>query len=236
MPDVVLENVTKVFPGDVVAVNELRLHVRHGELLVLVGPSGCGKTTTLRLIAGLEDPTAGTVRIGDRDVTGLPPAQRDVGFVFQRPALYPHRTVRDNLAFSLVLREGASWWRRLFSERRRQQHQALLERVTATARMLGLETVLDRLPSQLSGGQQQRRPLGAVGGSAGDARHPARGRRGGGGGRRPGVADAGEARRIARPQPAGDAGAPELRNHRLAARGLPSVDGFGYNGSGENCH
>src|SRR5438552_18739083 len=156
MPDVVLENVTKVFPGGVVAVNELRLHVRHGELLVLVGPSGCGKTTTLRLIAGLEDPTAGTVRIGDRDVTGLPPAQRDVGFVFQRPALYPHRTVRDNLAFGLALRQRDSWWRRLISSRAQKQHEALAERVQSTAEMLGLTQVLDRLPSQLSGGQQQR--------------------------------------------------------------------------------
>src|SRR2546421_6944968 len=155
MPDVVLENVSKVFPGGVVAVDRLQLRIPHGELLVLVGPSGCGKTTTLRLIAGLEDPTTGKIRIGDRDVTRLPPAERDIGFVFQRPALYPHRTVRDNLAFSLALRQGDSWWRRLLSPTKRQQHEALAERVRATAKSLDLETVLDRLPAQLSGGQQQ---------------------------------------------------------------------------------
>src|SRR5207244_5319210 len=120
LPDGVLEEVSKVFPGCVVAVDQSHLQVRHGELLVLVGPSGCGKTTTLRLIAGLEDPTTGNIRIGDRDVTRLPPAERDVGFVFQRPALYPHRTVRDNLAFSLTLQQGDSWWRRLLSPTKRQ--------------------------------------------------------------------------------------------------------------------
>src|SRR5947209_16112643 len=99
-----LEGLSKVFPGGVVAVRNLSLDVADGELLVLVGPSGCGKTTTLRLIAGLESPTGGTVRIAGRVVNDLPPRSRDVALVFQRPALYPHLSVRDNLSFSLKLR------------------------------------------------------------------------------------------------------------------------------------
>src|SRR5437763_492725 len=153
MPDVVLDNVTKAFTSTAVAVRDLTLHVADGELLAIVGPSGCGKTTLLRLIAGLEQPTAGTIRIGDRVVNDFPPAARDIGFVFQRPALYPHRTVRDNLGFSLELRQGGSWWRR-FTAVGRQQTQARRDRVNATAFQLGLENVLDRYPAQLSGGQQ----------------------------------------------------------------------------------
>src|SRR5437868_172486 len=101
MPDVVLESLTKVYPTGVAAVDGLSLHVHEGELLVLVGPSGCGKTTTLRLIAGLETPTSGSVQIGGRTMDAVPPAEREVAFVFQRPALYPHRNVRDNLAFAV---------------------------------------------------------------------------------------------------------------------------------------
>jgi multiple sugar transport system ATP-binding protein len=160
MPPIVLENVGKMYPNGVSALEGLDLHMADGELLVLVGPSGCGKTTTLRLIAGLEEPTFGSVRIGDRVVTHLPPAERNVGLVFQRPALYPHRKVRDNLGFGLAIRQRDSWLRRLFSATSRSQAHQRHERVTATAHRLGLEGVLDRYPAQLSGGQQQRVALG----------------------------------------------------------------------------
>src|SRR5436309_1324248 len=103
MAEVVLERVSKCYPGGVQALDNLHLTAADGELLVLVGPSGCGKTTTLRLIAGLEAPSAGTIRIGGTIVNALPPRQRQVALVFQRPALYPHLTVRQNLAFGLRL-------------------------------------------------------------------------------------------------------------------------------------
>jgi multiple sugar transport system ATP-binding protein len=163
MAEVVLEGLSKRFANGVVAVRDLSLSIRNGELVVLVGPSGCGKTTTLRLIAGLEEPSAGTIRIGGRLVNLLPPRKRDVAMVFQRPALYPHLTVRENLAFSLRLRQPAL--RRLcqglahlvwpgFVE------QTMAARVKAAACALRLQDVLDRLPAQLSGGQQQRVALG----------------------------------------------------------------------------
>ena len=105
MADVTLENVTKVYPGDVVAVSDVSLHVTDRELLVLVGPSGCGKSTTLRMIAGLEEVTRGTVKIGDRMVNDVPPKDRDIAMVFQNYALYPHMTVYKNMAFGLKLRK-----------------------------------------------------------------------------------------------------------------------------------
>jgi multiple sugar transport system ATP-binding protein len=160
MPSVSLENVAKTYANGASAVQDLNLTVPDGELLVLVGPSGCGKTTTLRLIAGLEEPTTGQVRIGDRVVTHTPPAERNVAMVFQRPALYPHRNVFDNLGFGLAIRQRDSWWRRLLSARCRQQAHERNQRVTAVAERLGLENVLDRYPTQLSGGQQQRVALG----------------------------------------------------------------------------
>jgi ABC-type sugar transport system ATPase subunit len=159
MPAVVLENVGKTYPNGATALEGLHLHVADGELLVLVGPSGCGKTTTLRLIAGLEEPTSGNVRIGDRTVTHTPPAERNVALVAQRPALYPHRTVYDNLGFSLALRQRDSWWRRLTAAGKANA-RLRRERVLAVARQLGLEGLLDRHPAQLSGGQQQRVALG----------------------------------------------------------------------------
>ena len=149
MAEVVLERVSKTYPNGVRAVHDLSLTIADGELVVLVGPSGCGKTTTLRLIAGLETPTAGTVRIGGRVVNGEPPHRRDVAMVFQRPALYPHLSVRGNLGFGLALREG--WW--LMRGGRREQ-------VEWAARLLQLTDVLDRRPQELSGGQQQRTALG----------------------------------------------------------------------------
>jgi multiple sugar transport system ATP-binding protein len=153
MAEVVLEGVSKRYPNGVEAVRDLTLTVADGELVVLVGPSGCGKTTTLRLIAGLDELTAGTIRIGGRVVNGRPPRERDVAMVFQRPALYPHLTVRENLAFGLRLRQGGAW-------PFRRGQGVIEERVERAARLLKVEEVLHRLPGQLSGGQQQRVALG----------------------------------------------------------------------------
>jgi multiple sugar transport system ATP-binding protein len=158
MPELALENVTKVYPPNSVGVQQLTLRVADGALLALVGPSGCGKTTMLRLIAGLDEPSSGMIRIGGTIVNGQPPSRRDLAMVFQRPALYPHRTVRDNLAFSLKLRKAIAWWP--FSSKSRHQTNVIINRVITTARLLGLENVLNRYPSQLSGGQQQRVALG----------------------------------------------------------------------------
>ena len=135
------EGVTKRF-GDVVAVDDLTLEVEPGESLVLLGPSGCGKSTALRIMAGLETPTAGVVRIGDRVVNDVDPKDRDVAMVFQSYALYPHLNVRRNIEFPL-----------------RSRHVPADERdrlVATTAQSLGLEALLDRKPAQLSGGQRQR--------------------------------------------------------------------------------
>src|SRR5437016_3662445 len=112
MADVTLEQVTKTYANGVQALRDVTLHAADGELLVLVGPSGCGKTTLLRLIAGLETPTAGDIRLGGRVVNREPPQRRDVAMVFQRPALYPHLSVRANLSFGLDLREK-SWSERV---------------------------------------------------------------------------------------------------------------------------
>jgi multiple sugar transport system ATP-binding protein len=135
------EGVTKRF-GDVIAVDDLTLEVEAGESLVLLGPSGCGKSTALRIMAGLETPTAGVVRIGDRIVNDVDPKDRDLAMVFQSYALYPHLNVRRNIEFPL-----------------RSRHVPADERdrlVTATAQSLGLADLLDRKPAQLSGGQRQR--------------------------------------------------------------------------------
>jgi multiple sugar transport system ATP-binding protein len=159
MAEVTLDRVAKVFPNGVPAVRDLSLRLGDGELLVLVGPSGCGKTTTLRLIAGLEEPTQGTIAISGRIVNRCSPHDRDVAMVFQRPVLYPHLNVRGNLAFGGRLRYPISrlahWLRRATGP-----EQELAERVACVARTLGLANVLDRYPRQLSGGQQQRVALG----------------------------------------------------------------------------
>ncbi len=146
MSSIELEGVTKAYLAGQAAVRDVTLEVRDGELLVLVGPSGSGKSTILRLIAGLEEPTAGRVRVGGRDVTDLPPQERDLAMVFQTYALYPHKTVRDNLAFGLKVR-GVG-------------RAAIAQRVAGTAAALGIEALLDRRPAQLSGGQRQRVALG----------------------------------------------------------------------------
>lgn len=146
MACVTLEGVRKVYAGGEVAVEEATFEVRDGEFMVLVGPSGCGKSTTLRMIAGLESITAGDVRIGDRVVTDVPPSQRDIAMVFQSYALYPHMTVRENMAFALRLRKASK--------------EEIADRVQRAAAMLGLESVLDRVPKALSGGQRQRVAIG----------------------------------------------------------------------------
>jgi multiple sugar transport system ATP-binding protein len=141
-----LEGVTKRYGSNVVAIEDVTLEIAPGEFMVLVGPSGCGKSTLLRIIAGLEDLSAGTVKIGDKDVTHMAPQARDVAMVFQSYALYPHMTVQENLAFGLKVR--------------RLGKNEIRERVHSVARMLGLDELLDRRPPQLSGGQRQRVAIG----------------------------------------------------------------------------
>jgi len=141
-----LDQLTKTYPGGTHAVDHIDLDVADGELLVLVGPSGCGKSTTMRMVAGLERPTSGKIAIGDRDVTFMRAQERDVAMVFQSYALYPHKTVRDNLAFGLRMR-GAS-------------RDEIERKVADAARVLELEPLLDRKPRALSGGQRQRVALG----------------------------------------------------------------------------
>jgi len=141
-----LERVTKVFDGTVRAVDDVSLSVEAGEFVVLVGPSGCGKSTLLRMIAGLEKVTAGTVRIGSRDVTLVPPPDRDIAMVFQNYALYPHKTVAENLAFGL--------------RQRKAPRDEIERRVREMAVMLGLQELMARRPAQLSGGQRQRVAMG----------------------------------------------------------------------------
>ena len=147
MAEVSFESVGKVYSrGDSPAVDGFSLVVRDGEFLVLVGPSGCGKSTTLRIAAGLESPTSGRVYIGGRDVTDVPPKDRDVAMVFQNYALYPHMSVQDNLSFALRLRGTPKG--------------EIASRVSAAAESLGLTPYLKRLPKALSGGQRQRVALG----------------------------------------------------------------------------
>jgi multiple sugar transport system ATP-binding protein len=145
MATVTFENVSKRY-GDVVAVDDLNLDIRDAEFMVLVGPSGCGKTTSLRMIAGLEEITDGTLRIGERIINDIPPKDRDIAMVFQSYALYPHMSIRDNLAFGLKLRHVP-----------KIQVEA---RVKEAAAILDLTRYLDRKPRELSGGQRQRVALG----------------------------------------------------------------------------
>ena len=146
MGGIALERVTKIFPGGVTAVDDVELEIEDGEFMVLVGPSGCGKSTLLRMIAGLEGVSAGTIRIGDREVTELAPRSRDVAMVFQNYALYPHMRVWDNLAFALRLR--------------RTPKPAMREKVGSVAGVLGLSELVERKPGALSGGQRQRVAIG----------------------------------------------------------------------------
>jgi multiple sugar transport system ATP-binding protein len=146
MASVSFENVKKIYPDGTLAVHDLSLEIADGELVVFVGPSGCGKTTALRMIAGLEEITEGTITIGDRVVNKMPPRDRDIAMVFQNYALYPHKTVYENLAFPLKLRK--------------MPKPDIESRVTRIARLLELEEQLKRRPRQLSGGQRQRVAMG----------------------------------------------------------------------------
>jgi multiple sugar transport system ATP-binding protein len=145
MATVTFDDVSKRF-GDFTAVKNLDLEILDGEFMVLVGPSGCGKTTSLRMIAGLEDVTSGTLRIGDRVVNDVAPKDRDIAMVFQSYALYPHMSVKDNMSFGLKLKKVPK--------------ADIERRVNETARTIGLETMLNRKPRELSGGQRQRVALG----------------------------------------------------------------------------
>jgi multiple sugar transport system ATP-binding protein len=147
MAAVVLDHVSKVYDGGVLAVDDLSLDVADGELLVLLGPSGCGKTSTLRIVAGLEDMTAGDLWLGGELASDIPPHLRHIAMVFQSGALYPHMTVRGNLAFPLET-EGAA------------AKQEIAGRVLEIARGLGIEEMLDRRPAMLSGGERQRVAMG----------------------------------------------------------------------------
>jgi multiple sugar transport system ATP-binding protein len=146
MAEVTLEEVTKIFGEDVVAVDKMSLDIPDGEFVVFVGPSGCGKSTALRMIAGLEDISAGKVFIGDQVVNDLPPRERDIAMVFQNYALYPHMNVRENMGFALKLRK--------------MDKSEISRRVDEAARILSIERFLDRKPKALSGGQRQRVALG----------------------------------------------------------------------------
>jgi multiple sugar transport system ATP-binding protein len=146
MAGISFDNVTKTYGDGFLAVSDLSLEVHDGEFVVLVGPSGCGKTTALRMLAGLEEISGGTIRIGERVVNNLPPGDRDIAMVFQNYALYPHMTVAENIGFALRMRKVPK------REARR--------RIEETARIIGLLDHLDRKPRQLSGGQRQRVAMG----------------------------------------------------------------------------
>jgi multiple sugar transport system ATP-binding protein len=143
---IVLEHVTKEFAGGVAAVRDVSLEIANGEFTVLVGPSGCGKTTILRMIAGLEEVTAGEITIGDRVVTDAKPKDRDIAMVFQNYALYPHMTVEQNIGFGMRIR--------------RTPRPKVREKVSETAKVLALLDYLARKPADLSGGQRQRVAIG----------------------------------------------------------------------------
>jgi multiple sugar transport system ATP-binding protein len=146
MAEIRLSGINKVYPGGTHAVHDVDLHIADGEFMIMVGPSGCAKSTILRMIAGLEVPTTGTIEIGGRVVNDVAPKDRDIAMVFQSYALYPHMTVRENMAFGLKLRK--------------MPQGEIDQRVAEAARILGLEQLLDRLPKAMSGGQRQRVAMG----------------------------------------------------------------------------
>ena len=146
MASLSLKNINKIYDNNVQAVFDFNIDVKDGEFIVLVGPSGCGKSTTLRMIAGLEDITSGTLIIDGKDVTQMPPKDRDIAMVFQNYALYAHMTIYENMAFSLTLRH--------------EDPNVIHEKVLAAAEILGLTDQLNKKPKQLSGGQRQRVAMG----------------------------------------------------------------------------
>jgi multiple sugar transport system ATP-binding protein len=146
MAEVNIKDVSKVYPGNVTAVNKINLQIKDREFIVLVGPSGCGKSTTLRMVAGLEEISHGTISIGQRIVNDVPPKDRDIAMVFQNYALYPHMTVYENMAFGLKLRKF--------------KKADIEKRVQEAAEILGIKDYLHRRPKALSGGQRQRVAVG----------------------------------------------------------------------------
>src|SRR6185503_21325683 len=146
MAEVIFDKVEKIYDNDVHAVHDLSLEIADGEFLVLVGPSGCGKTTALRMVAGIEDISDGTLTIGGRVVNELSPKERDIAMVFQNYALYPHLSVAENIAFGLRLRK--------------EPKDVINERVAWAAKLLDLTPYLPRRPKELSGGQRQRVAMG----------------------------------------------------------------------------
>ncbi|MDD4182002.1 MAG: ATP-binding cassette domain-containing protein, partial [Victivallaceae bacterium] len=146
MAEVILQNISKIYPGNVKAVDSIDLEIHDREFMVLVGPSGCGKSTTLRMIAGLEEISEGEISIGSRVINDVPPKDRDIAMVFQNYALYPHMSVYDNMAFGLKLRK--------------YRKAEIKKRVEEAARILSIESYLDRRPKNLSGGQRQRVAVG----------------------------------------------------------------------------
>jgi multiple sugar transport system ATP-binding protein len=169
MAKVTLEHVGKIYPGNVRAVKDFNLEIEDGEFIVLVGPSGCGKSTTLRMVAGLEEISEGTVKIGDRVVNDVLPKDRDIAMVFQNYALYPDKTVYENMAFCLrmrkytgtggrpkgIIRNFINWL-----GNRKQKNEDIDRRVKEAADILGIRDLLRRRPKALSGGQRQRVAVG----------------------------------------------------------------------------
>src|SRR5947209_8432709 len=140
MAGVIFDEASRIYPGsERPAVDKLDLDIGDGEFLVLVGPSGCGKSTSLRMLAGLEDVDGGSIRIGERDVTNLPPKDRDIAMVFQNYALYPHMSVAENMGFALKISGTPK--------------EEIRQRVVEAAKLLDLEPYLERKPKALSGGQ-----------------------------------------------------------------------------------
>ena len=146
MATVKLENICKIYDGGVKAVDNVNIDIEDREFVVLVGPSGCGKSTTLRMIAGLEDISSGTLTIDGKVVNDVPPKDRDIAMVFQNYALYPHMTVYDNMAFGLKIRKF--------------DKAEIDKRVREAAKILDIEQLLERKPKALSGGQRQRVAVG----------------------------------------------------------------------------
>ncbi|MCK4625513.1 MAG: sn-glycerol-3-phosphate ABC transporter ATP-binding protein UgpC, partial [Phycisphaerae bacterium] len=146
MAEVAFKDTTKIYDGGIVGAKSINLTVQDREFIVLVGPSGCGKSTTLRMVAGLEDITSGTIHIGKRLINNVQPKDRDIAMVFQSYALYPHMTVFKNMAFGLKLRKFPK--------------EEIKQRVAHAAKILGISELLDRKPKALSGGQRQRVALG----------------------------------------------------------------------------
>jgi multiple sugar transport system ATP-binding protein len=163
MPAIELNNISKKF-GAKEVIRDINVSIEEGDFLVLLGPSGCGKSTLLRMVAGLESTSGGEILIGGRRVDQLPPGERDIAFVFQSYALYPHLSVRRNMSFPLLMQQFR-WWHHLpiiggLAKRRIEKSSSVVEKVARIAKILGLTEMLDRFPRTLSGGQRQRVALG----------------------------------------------------------------------------